>query len=263
MKKVALTFFALYLTSCASDLKKQCDATNWFAYGESVAMRGDRLTGDTFISSCAKEEAEVDHSALDRGFKKGMGKYCSEEQSYHTGKAGDPFAEDMCDNGKLKLLKAQHQKGISEYCNRDNGYRAGGSGKKYRNVCPQNLEREFIPEYNRGRRQYLNVLVEEKQKKIQNLKGEIYSLKNDQVRLQSQVLQLRGTKKLVTEQVVDPITHRMRSETKWVSDEQAVQKANSLESEAGNLNYQIRNKEKEIANLQKEITEANLEKAGL
>lgn len=263
MNKLALVSFALFLTSCTSALKKQCDNTNWFAYGESVAMRGDRLTGDTFISSCAKEEAEVDHSALDRGFKKGMGKYCSEEQSYHTGKAGDPFAEDMCDNGKLKLLKAQHQKGVSEYCHRDNGYRAGGSGKKYRNVCPQNMEREFIPEYNRGRRQYLTVLAEEKRNKIQNLKIEIYSLKNDQMRIQSQAQQLRGTKKLVTEQVIDPLTHRTRSETKWVSDDQALKKANDLDTEAGNLSYQIRNREKEITNLQTEITEANLEKAGL
>ena len=74
--RILLFFLIINLISCSSYFKrKDCEATNWFDYGQKVALEGRRLTGDQFISECYHAEADVAESDLDRGFKSGLEKF--------------------------------------------------------------------------------------------------------------------------------------------------------------------------------------------
>lgn len=46
------------------------------------------------------------------------------------------------------------RQGIREYCRPDNGYAQGLSGASYANVCPADIEADFLADYQRGRDLY-------------------------------------------------------------------------------------------------------------
>lgn len=161
MKKLILTVLASSLfIGCASALKKDCEATNWFKYGEEVAMRGEWLNSDPKLLACRKEEAEISESQADLGFKSGRQKYCTGSNSYLVGKSGDAFAKDMCDTPSLKSIVSDYNKGLRDYCAKANGFNAGVSGKKYKNLCPADMENSFLPEYRKGRLKYVEAQIQ-------------------------------------------------------------------------------------------------------
>jgi len=51
----------------------------------------------------------------------------------------------------LDAYRAGHAEGVQTYCRASNGFEVGHSGAAYQGVCPANLERAFLPEYNAGR----------------------------------------------------------------------------------------------------------------
>jgi hypothetical protein len=52
----------------------------------------------------------------------------------------------------LESYRAGHADGVQVYCRESNGFAVGRSGATYQGVCPADLERAFIAEYNAGRR---------------------------------------------------------------------------------------------------------------
>jgi hypothetical protein len=52
----------------------------------------------------------------------------------------------------LESYRAGHADGVQVYCRESNGFAVGHSGAAYQGVCPADLERAFIAEYNAGRR---------------------------------------------------------------------------------------------------------------
>jgi len=54
----------------------------------------------------------------------------------------------------LDAYRAGHAEGVLSYCRASNGFEVGHSGAAYQGVCPANLEREFLPEYNAGHHLY-------------------------------------------------------------------------------------------------------------
>lgn len=203
MKLIMLIFLALNLTACASYMtRKSCEATNWYDYGQKVAMEGRRLSGDQFILECYKAEGDVAESALDQGFKSGMERYCQPETVFQTGKAGNFFSTEMCTGQGMNVLLIKHRQGVLEFCQKSNGYSAGAKGKAYNKICPAQLEAQFMPEFNRGRKRYLATLVDENEKEISTLDRDLSRLKNDmriqQIELQrySYVPKLPGDKQV-------------------------------------------------------------------
>src|SRR5690606_34111458 len=95
--KILVLSTLVLLASCASELKRRCQGTNWFEYGQSVALSGKRLNADNFAAQCKKENVEVDEAQLDVGFKAGMGRYCTAAGATDTGRKGDVFNDDLCD----------------------------------------------------------------------------------------------------------------------------------------------------------------------
>ena len=85
MRALVVLIFSFSLVACSSWFKRrECNKTNWFSYGEKVAMSGRRLDEDSFINECRKVEADVSDSQLDRGFKTGMATYCQPQTAYET-----------------------------------------------------------------------------------------------------------------------------------------------------------------------------------
>lgn len=244
---------------CTSALKKQCEQTNWFNYGEQVAMSGKRLTGDEFVMSCEKEEAPVDHGALDIGFKKGMSKYCEAETVFQTGKKGEFFSADMCDNGSQNMLKQKHAMGVKEYCHKENGYHAGAKGKPYNQICPKGMEKDFVPEFNRGRKAYLTGFVSSKEDEVRDLERDISNLQSKKSMTEHEARLLSGRKMPVTKTVVDPKTGAVAHQTDWVEDEEAKRKASSLEWDINQMNSQINSKQKQLEFSREELRKAKME----
>jgi hypothetical protein len=52
----------------------------------------------------------------------------------------------------LESYRAGHADGVQVYCRESNGFAVGHSGATYQGVCPADLERAFVAEYNAGRR---------------------------------------------------------------------------------------------------------------
>ena len=192
MLAVSLLFV---LPGCASALKKQCEATNWYDHGISVAMSGKYPASDTFVQQCHKEEAHMDESQLSQGFQAGRARYCTLEGSLNTGKQGYPLNIELCDGANIGKLKEQHVAGIKVFCQSTNGFPVGSSGRVYDGACPKDLEPAFMKEYRRGRRGYLQNEVALKEQKIIQLEREQGELEREGYELQNRM------NTLVTEQL--------------------------------------------------------------
>lgn len=193
MKKFLFAIVALNLAACASYLKrKECESVNWFEHGKSVALRGEWLNSDKLVGECRKVEAEIQESQLDLGFKNGMQRYCTADNSYQTGKKGDLFSRDLCEGPEINMLLGQYKKGINDYCAKANGQTAGASGKKYQNVCPKELEPAFLVEYRKGRKKYVQAMIETRQGDIRDVDSKLMTKRNELVMNQSRLNSLES-----------------------------------------------------------------------
>lgn len=263
---ICIALFATFaLSSCASYwTRKDCEKTNWFDYGQSVAMQGRRLTGDTKIVACNKAEAEIDEVALDRGFKVGMSNYCKPDTVFQTGKKGEFFNVDMCDGEQPRLLQKKHAEGVQAYCAKANGYPAGSKGTKYNGICPKNLEDAFLVEFNRGRKSFLNTSIVNNENRIDEIEGEIRRLERDRMNVATQMALLgNGGGVVVREVKYDPVTRSSREETRVEENETTKRRRNDLKSDLDSKERQIDSKRTEQDRLRATNREMRTELAGL
>jgi len=80
----------------------------------------------------------------------------------NDGILGVPAAErdrrfaDCADLGvpaDLAAYRAGREQGLATYCTLENGYDVGYAGRRYRNVCPPELETAFLQGYEQGRKE--------------------------------------------------------------------------------------------------------------
>lgn len=234
-----LGFLSASLVSCASYMtRKSCEATNWFEYGEKIAMDGRRTTGDQFVNDCRKAEADIDESQLDLGFKSGMQKYCTPDGIYKVGRDGNFFNTDMCSTSGLNTLRLRHNDGVLEYCKKANGYSAGASGKEYNKICPRELERDFLPEFNRGRRRYLSTRISQNQGQIGELEIKASKLKSELAFKRGMMAQMQASN---------------------VQTEANAKRASALSSEINSLHFEITGHQNRIENLKSENRKLEIE----
>lgn len=254
----------LTLTSCASYwTRKDCEKTNWFEYGQSVAMSGRRLTGDTKINACNKAEADIDEVALDRGFKTGMAAYCKPETVLQIGKRGEFFSVEMCDGEQPRLLQKKHAEGVASYCAKANGYSAGAKGIRYNGICPKNLEDAFMPEFNRGRKSHLNAAISNNENRIDEIEGQIRRLDSDRMSLVTQLAIMPNSSTIVREVKYDPVTHARREETRVDENDQTKRRRESLKSNLDAKEREINSKRDEQDRLRNTNREMRTELATL
>lgn len=236
---IALVAFAFSVSSCANYfIRKNCESLNWYQVGQDIAMRGERVSGDEQVSQCRKVEAEMSESDLDRGFKAGMSKYCQPETVFQTGKSGELFNPDLCDTSNMGLLQKRHSDGLKAYCT--DGNTAGLSGKKYKNVCPADLEKNFLPPYRAGRKKFLEGKIQVAETKKKELAVEIDRLSYEKRLLDSR----RSILPIVPTGQTDPYANERSS---------LESRIRSVESELYQRENTKRQLDKEIGEYQSEV----------
>ncbi|MFP5520406.1 MAG: DUF2799 domain-containing protein [Bdellovibrionia bacterium] len=237
MRLLFLAVVLLFNSGCASYfLKKRCEETNWFEYGEKIALSGKRLDEDTFVQQCRKEEAEVKESLLDRGFKKGLDAYCRPDTAYRTGRNGQFFEKSMCQGINITETLKKYNEGVATFCQAENAYQHGLNGNSYNGVCPSSLETEFKKNYNSGRKKYLQGQLVTNEHKLEVLKDKERRVRSQ---LSSKEGELRGLSYV--------------NAASAGTNPELIKLKERLESEVNSLRYEESKTEKEYTNLQSEI----------
>jgi hypothetical protein len=263
-KSVVLICLLISVAGCASYFKrKDCEKTNWYQHGHDVAMAGKRLDADDHVKQCQKVEAKIGWTEVDTGFKAGMGKYCTGDNVFAVGKAGKPFSYEMCDGESEKKMRQRYSEGIKIFCTPSNAYRFGTSGGVYLDVCPKETEDDWLVEYRKGRKIWLNAVILEKERQVTQLDHEVRQLENQRQSLAFQQSTLGSGMTTRRERVYDQLTGSYKEVVTQVPDEQAKMRSQQLSSEISNVNHQIqRSREKQSA-VQAELSKMRTEMATL
>jgi hypothetical protein len=224
---VALSLIHL---SCASALKKECKATNWFEHGQKVAMSGKRLSADDFAARCEGEGVHANSADLDLGWKSGNQNYCKPEVVYSTGRNGQFFTEEFCEPNELRRLKVRHAEGVKEYCQPENAYSVGANGVVYNNICPKEMEKNFLAKYRKGRKTFLGNEILKREKQIMDLDNDISVMDQKRRSRSTDLMMLAnrgprtelvsvtnpdGTISTQVRQVEDPAVEQQKRDAQW------------------------------------------------
>ncbi len=120
MKKLVLTLLAMAtagaLLGCTSLFKNQCRQADWYEIGIRDGSLGKpRTLFQSHYDTCLEYGVHADR------------------QAYFRGRA----------------------EGLRSFCTHDNGLAQGKQGKTYRQVCPPELESDFLAGFEKGKRIYL------------------------------------------------------------------------------------------------------------
>jgi DNA repair exonuclease SbcCD ATPase subunit len=255
-KSVLLALALLFSASCASALKKKCEGTNWFEYGEGVAKHGQRPASDSFVLQCEKEEAKIDHSAMSQGFQKGLDEYCNPDFAYRLGKQGEFLSGDMCSSSMELQMEPKHETGVREYCQPTNGESAGAVGRKYNQICPKELEAAFLPEFGKGRKKYLTGLIARKEGEVRDLDREIENLERRKQPIREDIQRLEWDRTRLRSLVPANSTSNTTNNAAAQELNQVDSRIRSLQWDAGRLDQQISEIQRKQRALREEAREA-------
>jgi len=268
MKQTPATrFFLLFglilsLSGCATYFKrKECDSSNWFEVGRKVALRGERLNSDNFVLECRRVEASVNDTQLDLGFKSGMESYCQEESVFLLGKGGEFFNPEMCSS--TTSLKREHVRGVKEYCKASNGQNAGRVGKLYNKICPADYEAAFLPEFNKGRKIYLQAQIAEREARIKEVESDIRAQTRERSSLEFQLATAPPVESLVPVTKVDPLTNRHHVEMERHENIGARARRDSIEANIRETKSRIYSLKGQQQKLRDEVRQLNVENSML
>lgn len=255
-----IALIAVLMSSCASYwTRKDCEKTNWFRHGQTVAVRGERVSADSFVQNCQSVNADIDHEALSRGFTAGLQRDCEPEQAYQTGKNGEFLSNELCDGDDTRLLRAQYEKGVREFCKESNGYPAGATGKRYNKICPKDLEAGFRREFNRGRKAYLASVIAQKESEIADLEREETELESKRGRLQSEMLAIGELNQAEYGRKPDPATNALQEATAEQPDPTRQKRRDQIQSRLDGANRDMDTLLRKRQRLRQEIREMNAE----
>lgn len=251
-----MSFSLLFLlTACSScQIKKQCENTNWFEYGQSISEKGQYLEEDDFVKQC-KEYEIYDFVKTDLGFKSGREKLCNYPRIEELGTLGEKVNFKFCDGLSMNKMLDHHKKGLQSFCVQQVGYSYGSSGKVYQEVCSKEQELVFLPAYLGGRKEFLGKEKKRLQDSLFRLRQDIQSLNRSELNLQSDYnlishIQDCKTKKIYNQQ-------SLKDEMKLVCEEPDYIKnrKQSLQSQLNSLRSEISSNQRKL-----EANEQSLEK---
>lgn len=172
--------------------RNKCEKVNWFEKGQALALKGQYPANDAQLKECRKVKADIDEDQLDLGFKRGRELYCHPERAFITGKEGQAFATDICDQSRVGALLKKHAEGVRAFCTPASGKQLGASGQTYNSICPSDLEAPFKTAYSKARKGYLQGQLPGLRNQIQQKNSEISQAKNQLMFLEGQRLVLAG-----------------------------------------------------------------------
>lgn len=252
IQTTALFFVTVLLSSCAMLTRNQCEKVNWFEKGQGLALKGQYPANDAQLKECRKVKADIDEDQLDLGFKRGRELYCHPERAFITGKEGQAFATDICDQSRVSSLLKKHAEGVRAFCTPASGKQLGASGGVYNSICPGDLEAPFKVAYSKARKGYLQGQLPGLRNQIQQKNNEITQAKNQVMFLEGQRLVLAG--QLSSAKSRDP----MSSMTSDLDN-----RVDSLESQIRGKNAEIQSDQSTINSLLTKISSIEGEISGL
>ncbi len=154
MKRLFYLFFVLVLfgllSGCATMSKKECANANWHTIGYSDGAKGvHHQYLEKRRKSCGKHEIIPDDAAYHAGWGQGIRSYCTSDNGYRAGKDGKAYPNICPQDVETNFLSGWKQ-GIRQFCTPENGLQQGLSGYQYRGVCPVGMEATFHDYYRLG-----------------------------------------------------------------------------------------------------------------
>ncbi len=184
-----LFFCTLSMSACSSSFKKNCDSTNWYERGKKIAESGDFLDSDNYVKRCEAAGVNISYQQLDRGFKFMREKKCQPDLGQQLGQAGKTYDFPLCENYNAVTMKNAYNKGLRKYCSPTNAKIAGAKGEEYLNVCPKNVEKEFLAAYNQAKQTFVSKSIRKKESKLNQIDQQISQLKDKQNGLKKKLQQ--------------------------------------------------------------------------
>ncbi|MDG0815225.1 DUF2799 domain-containing protein [Bdellovibrio svalbardensis] len=251
-RHLALSTFALIcsinLLGCSSYFKRQeCENINWFDHGQKVALRGEWLNADKTLQECRKAEANINETQLDQGFKAGMEQYCTPQKAYQIGKSGDLFYRGLCEGPSINSILAQHSQGIRDYCSKANSVAAGASGKKYQNVCPANLEKDFLPGYRRGRKRFVDAQILDKENQRQQINFTLLTKQSELNNVYAELNNLQGRRNFLEMQRSNALSAQNPTQAGYIDGQ-----INALSGDISIKQNTVNSKNREVEALRKQ-----------
>jgi hypothetical protein len=147
---LAMLWLAGTLAGCASMSKKDCENADWRTIGYNDGARGIYFTNlDSYRKRCSEYQIAPDGNAYQAGWNQGIRSYCTSDNGYRAGVAGQAF-QNICPADVAPGYRVGWQQGIRQYCTPDNGLRQGLAGYPYRGVCPADIAIDFQNRYRLG-----------------------------------------------------------------------------------------------------------------
>ena len=260
IRLVVLAMISFQLMSCASYMKRQeCEKVNWFEYGRGLALSGKFIEQDTLIKECKEAEAKMSFSQLDLGFKAGRDQYCSPEQIFTNGKAGEVLEFNFCDGMSKQVMDMHYQRGLKEFCTPASGLDYGSKGKLYKNVCKGKAEEAFLPEYKKGRKKFLNASIIELEKKSIEADREISNIRRDKDQKMLELAILPRRTHTETTRVYDSFTNSYKTETKQVEDPIIESRRNQVQGDIDSLGRKLQKLESQQSMNREEASRMRVE----
>jgi len=206
LKLLLLVLPLTLLSGCANwALKNRCENTNWFEYSQKVAFDGRYLEEDGFVKDCKKVD-RTNSVQLDLGFKLGREKMCQYDEIYARAKDGVPVFFKFCDGLNPVRMKSLYTDGLVLYCTAEKGYSFAKSGRVYLNLCNPEQEKKFLPAYYKGRREYLNSMIESSEKILAEVRSRETGLAVREARLSQEYSSLPEASECSTRTVYNEST---------------------------------------------------------
>jgi hypothetical protein len=147
---LAMLWLAGTLAGCASMSKKDCQNADWRTIGYNDGARGIYFTNlESYRKRCSEYQITPDANAYQTGWNQGIRSYCTSDNGYRAGVAGQAF-QNICPADVAPGYRVGWQQGIRQYCTPDNGLRQGLAGHPYRGVCPADIAIDFQNRYRLG-----------------------------------------------------------------------------------------------------------------
>lgn len=116
--KYFLYLYFIFLVSCSTFSKEECETMNWEKEGYKAALNGQSAGQQAryFQKVCnSKYQVPINGDNFAKGYEQGLKKYCSTSNLYQSGLRGDDY-KGICkdpevgvsySNGKIKFLEGK------------------------------------------------------------------------------------------------------------------------------------------------------------
>lgn len=157
MKFLLLATTFLFMSSCATMNKEECQATDWYAKGITDGAGGKSAEEyQKYSKACTEHGITPDFAQYSKGRDKGLLQFC-EDAGTQLGSQGETITypkQCLSDNHK-RVFGTGHVQGLVRYCSYEKGLSEGSQGERDRSeICPEKSRVTFKKGYDKGIRQY-------------------------------------------------------------------------------------------------------------